>query len=67
MSVVVRMACGHELRMADGSAVPTCPACAESRVASVKAPAPRFRGVVLGPCAEFVALPAKAVALKESR
>ena len=39
MSVRVRMACGHEIRLTDGSAVPLCPACAEHRVASVKAPA----------------------------
>ena len=61
------MACGHAVMISDGIAVPTCPQCGEARVARVSAPAPKFRGVVLGPCAEYIDLPAKKVVLKESQ
>jgi hypothetical protein len=66
MSVTATMACGHQITLADGSIAPQCPTCGEVRVSRVKAPAPRFRGMVLGPCAEFEALPAKAISLKET-
>ena len=56
----ITFACGHRL-MQDAIEVPLCPVCGERRVASVKAPPPRFRGMVLGPCAEYVELPAKPV------
>lgn len=63
--IVATMVCGHRVKI-DGIAVPCCPKCGESRVARVSAPPPRFRGVVLGPCAEYVDLPAKRVVLKEN-
>jgi predicted nucleic acid-binding Zn-ribbon protein len=63
--IAVRMACGHLLKLTDGVMLPACPSCGETRVARVSAPPPKFRGVVLGPCAEYVELPAKRVELKE--
>lgn len=60
------MACGHRIAIdADGSA-PRCGECGETRVSHVKAPAPRFRGTALGPCATYEDLPAKRVVLKEN-
>lgn len=64
MSIQITMACGHVV-VQDGVMVPRCPKCQESRVARVKAPPPRFRGVVLGPCATYEELPAQRVSLKE--
>lgn len=60
----VSMACGHRLQ-ADSETAPRCAECGETRVAHVSAPAPRFRGVVLGPCATYEDLPAQRVDLKE--
>ena len=62
--IEVTMACGHKLAAGEGS--PICAQCQETRVSHVKAPAPRFRGVVLGPCATYEDLPAKRVSLKET-
>ena len=62
--ITVTMACGH--RMAVGESAPRCATCGETRVSHVKAPAPRFRGVVLGPCATYEDLPAQRVSLKET-
>jgi hypothetical protein len=53
MAFHVRFACGHGLRMETGIEVPECPQCGETRVARVSAPPPKFRGTVLGPCAEY--------------
>lgn len=58
--ITVTFSCGHRLQQ-DRVEIPICPACGERRVARVKAPPPRFRGVVVGPCAEYVDLPAKPV------
>lgn len=47
------MACGHSLDVSDaGNEAPVC-ACGERRVASVKARAPKFRGVCQGPHAKY--------------
>lgn len=44
-------ACGHRgVVSSDVSEAPVCPHCGERRVSDVKAPAPRFRGPVTGPC-----------------
>ena len=56
--IVATMACGHRVQIS-GIDVPACPQCGEMRVARVKAPPPKFRGVVLGPCAEYVELPGR--------
>lgn len=66
MSILATMACGHRVRIVEGIAVPSCPKCGEARVARVSAPPPKFRGVVLGPCATYEDLPAKRVSLKEN-
>jgi hypothetical protein len=66
MTIVATMACGHRVQMQDGIMVPICPRCGEARVARVKAPPPRFRGVVLGPQATYEELPAQRVTLKEN-
>lgn len=65
MTITVTLACGHTVR-SDGGVAPVCPIDGEARIANVKAPAPTFRGVVLGPCAEYQDLPAKRIELKES-
>lgn len=65
MSIVATMACGHRVILEGDIDVPACPACGESRVASVKAPPPKFRGTVLGPCSQYVELPPRTVRLKE--
>lgn len=62
--IAVTFACGH--RGTAGEAAPRCTECGETRVSHVKAPAPRFRGVVLGPCATYEDLPARRVSLKET-
>lgn len=64
--ITATMACGHTIRIDDGARAPLCPSCGEARVAFVKAPAPRFRGIVLGPCATYEDVPAKPVILKEN-
>ena len=46
-------ACGHQMQAESMDATPICPTCQERRVQRVKAPAPRFRGFVTGPCAQF--------------
>lgn len=66
MSILATMACGHRVLIDAGVTVPRCPACDETRVAHIKAPPPRFRGVVLGPCATYEDLPAQRVKLKEN-
>ena len=65
MTILATMACGHQVQLQDGLTVPVCPQCGEGRVARVKAPPPRFRGVVLGPQATYEDLPAQRVTLKE--
>lgn len=66
MSVLVTFKCGHHATTDQtGGSAPTCEICGERQVARVKAPQPVFRGVGSGPCVEFVALPAKAVTLRE--
>ncbi len=63
--IEVSFACGHRLDMETaGGAPPICPQCSERRVAHVKAPAPRFRGIVTGPCAQFEMVAAYAAPLK---
>jgi hypothetical protein len=64
--ITVTMACGHTQQLVDGSVPPFCGQCRETRVSHVKAPKPRFRGVVQGPCAEFEALKAQPVTLREN-
>lgn len=50
--ITVTMACGHSLNVMDID-VPVCKECGERRVASVKALAPKFRGVCQGPLATY--------------
>lgn len=66
MSILLTMACGHRVKAPDDIRAPLCPTCGETRVAHVKAPAPRFRGVVMGPCATYEDLPPQRVHLKET-
>lgn len=60
--ITVTFACGHTMQL-DGNARPVC-GCGETRVRTVDARAPKFRGLALGPCAQFENLPAQAVQLK---
>ena len=55
--ITLSMACGHSYEMGETESIPVCPLCGERRVQRVKTRAPRFRGVVLGPCAQFENLP----------
>lgn len=63
MSIRVRFACGHGVEVETGTETPVCATCGERRIARTTAPAPRFRGIAVGPCAEYVELPAARVAL----
>ena len=63
MSITVKFGCGHEATLTGDEQHPRC-ACGNDVIDVVKAPAPRFRGHALGPCAQFEDLPAKAVTLK---
>jgi hypothetical protein len=64
MAISILFVCGHTLQATGDEVGPRC-ACGESRIESVKAPAPKFRGLALGPCAQYEDLPAKAVVLKK--
>lgn len=63
--IAIRFACGHALTGPDDLATAECPVCGERRVSRVTAPAPRFVGMVTGPCARFEALPAQPVRLQQ--
>jgi hypothetical protein len=63
--ITVRFACGHSLKGDERLSQATCSMCGETRVAHVTAPAPRFAGLVTGPCARFEELPAKPVRLQK--
>lgn len=65
MAFTVTFACGHRMRLETGIEIPQCSACGETRVARSSAPAPKFRGIAVGPCAEYVDLPAARVSLKK--
>jgi hypothetical protein len=48
--IVIRFACGHVQTFPPGQdAAPICPQCRETRVQSVSAPPPTFRGACAGP------------------
>ena len=52
--------CGHRLQGSFNDP-PKCAECGETRIRSVQAPAPRFTGAALGPCATYRPLSAIAV------
>ena len=54
--IAVTFACGHASKLDDTAALAVCPECGERRVRAVKARAPKFRGVCLGPHAKFESL-----------
>lgn len=57
--ITVTFACGHRREIpAEHEHAPVCLTCRETRVSSVTAPQPRFRGVCLGPYAQRTALAA---------
>jgi len=48
--MTITFACGHAVTVPrEISEPPICPVCRESRVRTVDAPAPTFRGVATGP------------------
>lgn len=50
--ITVSFACGHSMQVSERAEwTPRC-GCGETRVAAVKAPAPRFVGTVTGPYCE---------------
>jgi DNA-directed RNA polymerase subunit RPC12/RpoP len=61
--VTITFACGHRLSSANAPDQAVCPTCGDRRVSRVKAPAPRFHGTVVGPCATYEDLPAVPVRL----
>ena len=63
--IKVRFVCGHELDATGDEEQIRC-GCGETQIESVNARAPRFRGHVLGPVAQFENLPAKPVTLGSS-
>lgn len=54
--ITLTFACGHRQAWDEGGSV-VCATCGERRIARTVAPAPRFRGVVVGPSATYDALP----------
>ena len=60
----VRFGCGH---VVEASRVDSgvCPQCGDTRVVTVKAPAPRFTGLCTGPCATYAQLEAQPVRLTQ--
>lgn len=63
MRIAITFACGHHQDLASvGDTAPIC-ACGERRVQAVNAPAPRFRGCVLGPSAQTEPLAAQAISV----
>lgn len=60
--IKVRFVCGHEIDATGNEEYIRC-GCGETRIDSVKARAPKFRGHALGPLAQFENLPAKPVTL----
>lgn len=52
MAIRVRFVCGHALELTTGIEIPVCH-CGERRVARTSAPPPRFRGMAIGPYAEY--------------
>jgi hypothetical protein len=63
--ITARFACGHTVQLSGDEQHPRC-GCGNDRLTLVKTKAPKFHGFALGPCAQFEALPAKAVSLKET-
>lgn len=49
MSISITYRCGHVQTVGPDFDQPICPTCQERTVANVQAPAPRFRGVAIGP------------------
>lgn len=58
--------CGHAEKVNENKS-PRCPACGETRIDRVLAPAPRFVGLAHGPCATFRAFDARPVDLKKGK
>lgn len=63
MSIQITFACGHT-KAATGAEEDVRCACGEYRVERVEAPAPRFRGTVLGPHSQFENLEPKPVSFE---
>lgn len=52
--ITIRFACGHRAEFDAALAQkPRCPECGETQIRRLKAPAPRFTGMVSGPCATY--------------
>jgi hypothetical protein len=66
MAVDVLFGCGHRHAVSETKS-PRCPTCGETAIDRVLAPAPRFVGVVQGPCATFRALAARPVDLTKGK
>lgn len=56
--MTVTFACGHRCTLTGDENPPRCH-CGSTSVVAVKAPKPRFRGIVKGPVAQFEDLPAQ--------
>lgn len=64
--IVVTFTCGHRQTVSpSATGALSCLTCGTSRVSRVKAPPPRFTGVVTGPCARTVDLGPVTVNLAE--
>lgn len=62
--MTITFACGRSQEATGNENPPRCAHCGTTRVDAVKAPRPKFRGVVRGPLAEFTDLPALPVTLR---
>lgn len=61
--IAITFECGHTGQFSGDEQRPVC-SCGNDRMTTVLAPAPRFRGHALGPCAKHEGLPAVKVDLK---
>jgi len=61
--ITVTFKCGHITTLTGDESVPVCQ-CGERQLATVKARAPRFRGLANGPCAVYEELVPARVSLE---
>jgi hypothetical protein len=62
--ITIRFQCGHKGEFDSAlSCAPRCGQCGETTIRRVNAPAPRFTGMVAGPCATYTTSAPIAVSL----
>jgi hypothetical protein len=66
MAIQVLFQCGHQAEVKSDRS-PRCPACGDTAIDRVLAPAPHFVGLAYGPCATFRAFDARPVDLRKGK